>query len=175
MHNTNKSNKVINTFSILHIMVFSYLVISVQCEHQHLEVDESSITLHDNKLSIPRISIDHLVELTQMKEAQRLDRFDILKDEGGKYSVFAITDIGTDYKEALEEFYKNAPTCFDQLSHNNKNLNIPKEVKLPDGSTRRTFATEVKDYPDCLQMRLISKVFDDIDKHISTLLTKLIL
>ena len=174
MHNTNKSNKVINTFSVLHIMVFSYFVIRVvQCDHQHREVDESSITVHDNKMSIPRISIEHLVELIQMKEAQRQERFEILKDEGGKYSVFAITDIGTDYKEALEEFYKNAPTCFDQLSHNDKNLNIPKEVQLPDGSTRRTFATGIKDYPDCLQMRLISKVFDDIDKHISTLLTKL--
>ena len=173
MHYTNHSTKVINTLNVLLIMVFSYFVISVQCEHQHLEVDESSIIIHDNKISIPRISIDHLVELTEMRESQRMDRFDILKDEGGKYSVFAITDIGTDYKEALEEFYKNAPTCFEQLSHNDKNLNIPKEVQLPDGSTRRTFATEIKDYPDCLQMTLISKVYDDIDKHISTLLTKL--
>ena len=173
LHNTNKGTKVINTFSILLIMVFSYFVIIVQCDHQHLEVDKSSIMIQDNKISIPRISIDDLVDLTQIKENKKRDRFDILKDEGGKYGVFAITDIGIDYKEALEEFYKNAPTCFDQLSHNHKNSNIPKEVQLPDGSTRRTFATENKEYPDCLQMTLISKVFDDIDKHIATLLTKL--
>ena len=109
-----------------------------------------------------------------MKEAQRQDRFDILKDEGGKYSVFAITDIGTDYKEALEEFYKNAPTCFDQLSHNDKNLIIPKEIQLPDGSTRRTFATEFKEYPNCLStISTISKVFDEIEKRVSTLLNRL--
>ena len=68
LHNTNKGTKVINTFSILLIMFFSYFVIIVQCDHQHLEVDKSSIMIQDNKISIPRISIDDLVDLTQIKE-----------------------------------------------------------------------------------------------------------
>ena len=163
----------LETFNVL-ILLFFHLVIFVNCDPQNLKVADSSINmLDDHHLRIPKITVDQFEALT--KESTNRDDLELVKDAGGMISVFSITDIGSDYKEALEAFYNEAPNC---ISNNNipeaNNLYIPKEVKLPDGSTRRTFATESKTYPNCLStISILTRTFDVIEHLVSKLLNKI--
>ena len=164
----------VTIFNIL-IFLLSHRVIFVSCDPQNLKVADSSIDILDNNhLRIPKITIDQFDTLT--KESTNKDDLELLNDAGGKLSVFSITDIGTDYKEALEAFYDEAPGCIsnNNNAHEANTLHIPKEVKLPDGSTRRTFATEFKTYPNCLsKISIITRTFDEIDRRVSILLNKI--
>ena len=157
------------------ILLLSPNGIQVSCEPQNLNVTDSSIGISGNVPSIPKITVDQLIELT--KENANEDDLSIVKDAGGKLSVFAITDIGEeDYKKPLEKFYNEAPNCISSNDDANyaNSLYIPKEVRLPDGSTRRTFATESKTYPNCLStISTLSKIFDEIENLVSNLLKKM--
>ena len=167
------SQIMVHIFNIL-ILLLSHGIIQVSCDSSSLKVADSSIEILDNqRVGIPKIKVDEFIELT--KDNANLNDFHLVKD-GEKVSAFAITDIGDDYKVALEAFYNEAPNCISNNDDANRanNLYIPKEIKLPDGSTRRTFATEFKEYPNCLStISTISKVFDEIEKRVSTLLNRL--
>ena len=167
------SQIMVHIFNIL-ILLIPHGMIQVSCDSSGFNVADSSIEILDNqRLRIPKIKVDEFIELT--KENANPHDYQLVK-YGEKVSAFAITDIGQDYKDALEAFYDEAPNCIsnnDDANHAN-NLYIPKEIKLPDGSTRRTFATEFKEYPNCLStISTISKVFDEIEKRVSTLLNRL--
>ena len=172
-HMSQNSQIMVHIFNIL-ILLIPHGMIQVSCDSSSFNVADSSIEILDNqRLRIPKIKVDEFIELT--KENANPHDYQLVK-YGEKVSAFAITDIGQDYKDALEAFYDEAPNCIsnnDDANHAN-NLYIPKEIKLPDGSTRRTFATEFKEYPNCLStISTISKVFDEIEKRVSTLLNRL--
>jgi len=94
----------------------------------------------------------------------------VLKYEG----VLGVTDLGEDYRQAVQHLKLSAPKCL-------KELRYPQFV-LPDGSIRTTFATEssessppLSDYPACIQntSSVISKHFDSVFESISALLEEL--
>ena len=162
-----KISPYINIFYTCVILILFLFVIS-SCDQEPHTISESSILMTDNQDGIPSVTFDEFNEL--IKE-DNLNNIDKIKDLGGKVSVFAITQLGSDYKDALERFYKEAPHCIGV--RNAYNANTPVEVKLPDGSYRRTFATEFKQFPKCLHMTILSGAFDIIDEKIANLLQKL--
>jgi hypothetical protein len=171
MHNAEGIVDIINITKILFLFLSSHFVILGYCDNINLNIADSSIIMTDHLVKIPKVTLEQFEEIVGQDQTTN-NNLDKLKDIGGKFNVFAITDIGSDYKEALEAFYKEAPNCISG-GHHMHNINIPKEVELPDGSTRRTYATEIKQYPDCLHMSLLSIVFDELENQVSKLLTKL--
>ena len=124
-----------------------------------------SITKRSSRY-IPSVTYETFNTLFDTETSNKLD---VLKDAGGKLSTFVITELGTDYQEALEKFHKEAPNCIKPNGH----IQIPDRVQLPDGSFRQTYATESKTFPECLNsMGLLSRAFDDIDEKVAKLLSK---
>jgi len=94
----------------------------------------------------------------------------VLKYEG----VLALTDLGEDYRQAVQQLKLSAPTCLKELRY--------PEFVLPDGSIRTTFATEssqpytqISEYPECIQKTssVISEHFDSVFQSISVLFEEL--
>ena len=166
MHNTKNIQYIINTFSKF-TFILSYFVAFAYCD-ENIKIAGSSIDMNGYENRIPKVTLGQVDEL--IKVDTTMNDLEIIKDSGGKLSAFAITEIGSDYKNALEIFYTEAPKC---IGRNIDHINIPHEVQLPDGSTRRTFATESKQYPKCVHMNLLSRAFDEIDHRVSKLLKKL--
>lgn len=94
----------------------------------------------------------------------------VLKYEG----VLGLTDLGEDYRQAVQELKLSAPQCLKELRY--------PEFVLPDGSIRTTFATEssknspeLSEYPACIQKTssVISQHFDTVFESISSLFEEL--
>merc|ERR1719367_174672 len=91
--------------------------------------------------------------------------FDTIKDKGGKFSAFVVSDVDDTYSRAVRKFQSRAPSCVNTLDKS-------EIFKLPlnENSHRITYATITKSFPDCLDHDIISDTFDQVD----ALVTKLI-
>jgi len=125
------------------------------------------IALSSAQQSIYTISKTELDALIHSKDFTSIRN--VLKYEGG----FAVTDLGSEYSQAVTNLKSLAPSCL-------KGLRYP-EFLLPDGSLRTTFAkdsadvTTTADYPPCLAQTssVISRHFDSVYTSISNLFEEL--
>ena len=91
--------------------------------------------------------------------------FDKLRDGGGVFSAFVITDMDETYSQALIDFQSSAPSCMKSIERNQIF-----ELPLNEENHRLTFATITKHFPDCFNHKVLSKTFDQVD----VLITKFI-
>ena len=100
---------------------------------------------------IPKISIQELQSIVE-KSLDDVDfsNFENLKDAGGNLGVLEISQLGNQYENALKILQNNASSCIN----NSPDSRIPPAIALPDGSTRKTYATTNKTYLDCLDLFL---------------------
>ena len=87
--------------------------------------------------------VDHKLPQTTLKELSdfvdgKLSDEDFLRDAGGQVGVFAVTDLGSEYSEAVDSFRSLAPKCLE-----NFDSQLPVS-DMSDGSKRRTYATQVR-------------------------------
>ena len=78
-----------------------------------------------------------LKELSEYIDGKMVDE-SYLRDAGGMLGAFAVTNLGPEYSEAVQSFRGLAPKC---LEHFDSQLPV---AVMADGSTRRTYATQVK-------------------------------
>ena len=79
-----------------------------------------------------------------------------------------MTNLPSDYAQAVRNIKRSAPACLEQLKY--------PQFYLPDGSQRRTFASasdEPEEYPDCIRedSETIAKHLDTVDVLMSRLIT----
>lgn len=108
------------------------------------------------------IALSELESLVKLGEHSRLDR--LMAEEG----ALAVVGLPPDYASAVSSLKSSAPRCLTSL-------NYP-QFYLPDGSQRRTFATESEahsDYPACIrkESETISSHLDTVDSLMSRLIT----
>jgi len=116
--------------------------------------------------SIYTITQQELTTLIDSKDFHRIRN--VLKYEG----ALAVTDLGSDYSQAVSDLKLSAPSCLQGLRY--------PEFVLPDGSLRTTFARESIEqptavYPPCLSETsdVISRHFDSIFDSVASLLENL--
>ena len=114
--------------------------------------------------SLPKITFE---DLKNTLNSANVDALDKLNDEGGKMGAIVIDGLGYDYKMALQDLILNAPECMDLLTEGKINV-----AQLPDSSYRKTYATMDGQYPDCLNLQILSDAFDNVDALISKLLSR---
>ena len=124
----------------------------------------SQVLLHEQ---IPKIKLQDLIEVLNNSENEPLFLIDHLKDMGGKLGILEISNLGSNYSNALKTLHEDAPKCID-----NGENRLPRHINLPDGSYRKTYATTSKTYLDCVDMDTLSHTFDVIDSAIMKVLTK---
>ncbi len=99
-------------------------------------------TTHGTDLSDGVVGFHNLPRTTLKELSEFLDgdfsADSYLKDVGGHVGVFAVTNLGSDYAEAVVSFRSLAPKCLE-----NFDSQLP-VVDMADGSKRRTYATQVK-------------------------------
>ena len=112
---------------------------------------------------IPKISIQKLQSIVEQSlDDVDFSNFENLKDAGGNLGVLEISQLGNQYENALKILQNNATSCIN----NSSDSRIPPGIALPDGSTRKTYATTNKTYLDCLDMDKLSQTFDEIESAI---------
>ena len=94
----------------------------------------TDLDIKDGNHNLPKTTLKHLSEFLDGKIIDE----SFLRDVGGMLGVFAVTNLGPEYSEAVESFRGLAPKC---LEHFDSQLPV---AKMADGSTRRTYATQVK-------------------------------
>ena len=119
--------------------------------------------------SVPEIPVVTFADLkSALSQSGSVGLLDTLRDRGGHYGSFAITDLpdGYQFSEKVRSLRKSGPSCIG------KNQSLP-EVELSDGSRRRTFATvNSEQIPKCLHDDLssLSLAFDAAEGLVSDLI-----
>ena len=136
------------------ILLFAVCVFSLQ----HLS------NAHGFKQALPHISLRELYEDLQYSK-QNENYFNKLKDSGGKFSAFVISEVGEVYSQALQDFQLRAPSCIKSIEKNQIF-----ELPLNEHSNRFTFATITRQFPECFYHGVMSKTFDEVNALITKLL-----
>ncbi|XP_059082953.1 uncharacterized protein LOC131880360 [Tigriopus californicus] len=111
---------------------------------------------------IPEVTFDDLKLIIAGEKSSDLLRVGINK----KISCFGVQFENDDeIQKSLNDLRTQAPRCFDKT----QGLS---EIKMLDGATRQTYATERGAYPDCLSkpMHRLSDVFDQIETEVVKLI-----
>jgi hypothetical protein len=117
------SHSFLNVFGFFRILCFSVILSSTY------GTDLSDQVVH----KLPRTTLKELSDFVAGKSSQKL----FLRDAGGMLSAFAVTELGSEYSEAVESFRNSAPKCLE-----NFDSQLPVS-DMADGSKRRTYATQV--------------------------------
>jgi hypothetical protein len=99
----------------------------------------TEITSFDN---LPQISYNDMQKYLNNQESspKLIER---LKDSGGKYSAFVISDLDEIYAQAVTNFQSIAASCITTIRNDDPLF----KLDLTDDSYRITFATISKKYP----------------------------
>ena len=98
-------------------------------------------------VQVPKIKLQDLQTILQNWESDHLKALDHLQDIGRKMGIIEVSNLGLEYSNALKTLHKNAPNCIGSDKHR-----LPRQISLPDGSYRKTYATTTKTYLDCLDI-----------------------
>ena len=108
------------------------------------------------------------IGLSELDSLVNSDQYSSLESILSSSGSLAVTNLPSDYAQAVRNIKRSAPACLEQL-------NYP-QFYLPDGSQRRTFASasdEPEEYPDCIKedSETIAKHLDTVDVLMSRLIT----
>jgi hypothetical protein len=110
------------------------------------------------------------IGLSELDSLVNLDQYSSLESILSSSGSLAVTNLPSDYAQAVRNIKRSAPTCLEQLKY--------PQFYLPDGSQRRTFASasdEPEEYPDCIRedSDTIAKHLDTVDVLMSRLITSI--
>ncbi len=107
---------------------------------------------------IPTVRLKELKALLGAEEEKGKELLKRLRDGGGRLGSLVVTDLGASVAAAVDSLRSKAPACLEG------DPDLPEAV-LGDGSTRRTFATEARDFPGCLsgEMAAVADAFDSLE------------
>eukprot|EP00090_Calanus_glacialis_P033852 TRINITY_DN5638_c0_g1_i1.p1 TRINITY_DN5638_c0_g1~~TRINITY_DN5638_c0_g1_i1.p1 ORF type:complete len:545 (-),score=136.05 TRINITY_DN5638_c0_g1_i1:1228-2862(-) len=108
------------------------------------------------------------IGLSELDSLVNSDQYSSLESILSSSGSLAVTNLPSDYAQAVRNIKRSAPTCLEQLKY--------PQFYLPDGSQRRTFASasdEPEEYPDCIRedSETIAKHLDTVDALMSRLIT----
>ena len=127
----------------------------------------SQLSQFEEQKILPKISFKDLHHNLHNPELST-KYFETLKDGGGKFSAFVVSNIDEAYSRAVDKFQSRSPSCVNGL-----NKNEIFQMPLTDNSHRITYATITKSFPDCLDHDIISDTFDQVDALVTKLIEKL--
>ena len=146
-------------------MLFHYLLFSVIFIQSVHSLSIPSET--DSANLIPKIKFQDLQSILNGQGNYSSFDLDRLQDAGRNWGILEISNLGPEYKDALNTLQNDAPKCIGNTTNR-----IPRKIEMPDGSYRKTYATTSKTYPGCISMDILSQTFDEIDLAIMRLLNE---
>ena len=116
---------------------------------------------------IPNLTLEELENIVDNPTRSLLRG---LLDNGGKMGAIQVNGMGHEYKNALENFIVDGPECIELMGDNDIEV-----LQMPDSSYRKTYATMDGRFPDCFKHQTLSNAFDEVDRLIMKLISKIIM